>query len=184
MNRILMLLIVALIACRNQNKHMQSPDDLSKPMASEDFREYLTIAHDYLTNQQDICRNKYGLSTYQRWFYDQKTGLLEFFNGDTLKLRISYQEVGTISKVSNTWLWAWANPNLEEGIKTQSLRVKEFGRKENFDRLTKRKWVADEVDGWEMTAIMAYVINAKGAYRMPGEKVFSFVVFEKIELIN
>ncbi|UII20473.1 DUF6882 domain-containing protein [Fulvivirga ligni] len=158
--------------------------DLTKPEATEDFRDYLTTAHNYLTEQQEICRTKYGIDDWERWYYDDETGLIEFFNGDTLKLRISYQQVGTVSKTSNTWLWAWANPNLLDNIKLESKKTTELGEQHNFKRLTKRKWNADEVDGWEMTSIMAYLTQAKGGCRIPGENVFKYIVFTNIELIE
>lgn len=101
MTRALIILTIILVGC-NKHKRSVSEINLSKPEASEEFLYYLTTAHEYLTEQQDLCQEKYGLGTYERWFYNQETGLIEFFNGDTLKLRISYQEVGSISKVSNT----------------------------------------------------------------------------------
>ena len=184
MNKILTIItVISLFSCSNYRKSPMT-EDLTKPEISEEFRDYLTEAHDYLTTQQDICRDTFGLNSYERWFYDQHTGLLEFFNGDTIKLRIKYQEVGSVSKISNTWLWAWDNPNLVDGIATESFRVKEFGELEKYERLTKSKWIADEVDGWEMTSIMAYLLNAKGAYRISGENVFSYVIFMDIDEMN
>ena len=41
--------------------------------------------------------------------------------------------------------------------------------------------MAEEVDGWEMTAISAYLLKAKGAYRVPTGKTFSFMLFMEIE---
>ncbi|WP_416865265.1 MAG: DUF6882 domain-containing protein [Imperialibacter sp.] len=158
--------------------------DLTKPDATDEFVDYLTQSYDYLTERQEICKNEFGLSTYQRWSYDQETGLIEFFNGDSLMLRISYQEVGSVSKSSNTWLWAWSNSYLLENIKLDSRVVREFGERKQFERLTKNKWYADETDGWEMTAVMAYLTGAKGAYRIPGENVISFIVFTELEKID
>ncbi len=177
-----LILLIFTLGC-NQLRTVND-QDLTKPETTDEFVNFLTEAHEYLTEQQEICKTEYGLSTYERWFYDQETGLIEFFNGDTLKIRIRYQEVGSVSKISNTWLWAWDNPNLLENIKIESQKVKEFGEEQNFERLTKRKWNADEIDGWEMTSIMAYLTNAKGAYRIPGENVFSFIVFTNIERVN
>jgi hypothetical protein len=183
MNRTFLFVTITLI-CGCTHLQTVTEQDLSKPEATDEFVDFLTDAHNYLLEQQDICKKEYGLSSYERWFYDQETGLIEFFDGDTLKLRITYQEVGSVSKISNTWLWAWANPNLADNIAVDSDEVREFGDANNFERLTKRKWMADEVDGWEMTAIMAFLTNAKGAYRVPGDNVYSFLVFTDIERIS
>jgi hypothetical protein len=183
MNRIILLILLFITIGCNQQKTVNE-QDLSKPEATDDFRDYLTEAHNYLSAQQEICRTKYGIDDWERWYYDDDTGLIEFFNGDTLKLRITYQQVGTVSKTSNTWLWAWANHDLTDNIKLVSKKTNVLGEQREFERLTKQKWNADEVDGWEMTSIMAYLINAKGGYRIPGENVYKYIVFTNIELIN
>ena len=177
------ILILSVIGCTEMKESTDQPD-IAKPHATKEFIGFLSAAHEYLTLQQDICQQEYNLGEYERWFYDQETELLEFFNGDTLKLRITYQEVGSISKISDTWLWAWANSSILENIRTDSEKIQEFGKQYGFERLAKRKWYADETDGWEMTSIMAYILKSKGAYMLPGEKVTSFVVFSKIERID
>jgi hypothetical protein len=177
-----LILLIFAFGC-NQLRTMNE-QDLTKPEATDEFRDYLTTAHNYLTEQQEICRNEYGLNDWERWYYDDETGIIEFFNGDTVKLRINYLQVGTVSEISNTWLWAWANPNLGDNIKTDSKKLNELGEQKSFERLTKEKWNADEVDGWEMTSIMAYLTGAKGAYRIPGDSVIKFIVFKNLELVN
>ncbi len=173
------LFVTLHFSCQNVNV-----DNLEKPFATEDFKEYLTTAFEYLQSRQEYCENEYGIGKFERWFYDQQSGLLTFHNGDTTKLKIKYQEVGSVSKISDTWLWAWANPNLMDNIKAESFKVKELGENKSFERLKKRKWNGDEIDGWEMTAITAYLLKAKGAYRVPTEKTFSYFVFTEIERVN
>lgn len=138
-------------------------------------------AHGYLETQQEICQNRYNLGDYERWYYDQNTGLLEFSDSGIVKLRIKYTEIGSISKKTNTWLWAWANPNLTDNVRHDSNQILSFGESNKYEKLTKRKWYADEYDGWEMTSISAFLLQAKGAYMIPTEKIFSFVVFLEIE---
>lgn len=136
----------------------------------------------YLNEQQDICNEKYKMGTYQNWFYDQATGELTFSDNGVIKLIADYEEVGSVSLKTNTWLWAWANPNLEEKVKSVIGKIKDYGNKRNFEKLTNRKWTADEADGWEMTAIASYILKTKGAYRVPtsDKKLFSFMIFKNI----
>ncbi len=155
-------------------------DDLGKPIETEDFDDFLEEAYKYLNVQQEYCKSFYRLGEYEKWFYDQATGLLTFSNKDIVQLEIDYEKVGSISKISNTWLWAWANPHLLPTINSEIIKVLEFGEENEFERLTKRKWYADEYDGWEMTAIAAYILKAKGAYRIPTENTFSFLIFKNI----
>ena len=56
-----------------------------------------------------------------------------------------------------------------------------FDRTHGIWQLTTPKWEADETDGWEMTSISAYILQAKGAYRMPTADLFSFAIFDAVE---
>lgn len=145
-------------------------DDLSKK------------AYEYLNRQQEICDTVYKIGKYQDWFYDQLTGELTFSDNGIKKIIIDYEEVGSVSEVTNTFLWAWANPHLEERIKSEIIKVKDYGRKKGFEKLIKSKWTADQYDGWEMTAIASYLLQSKGAYRVPSsdKKLFSFMIFKNI----
>jgi hypothetical protein len=139
-------------------------------------------ACEYLNKQQEICDSVYKIGTYQNWFYDQKTGELTFSDNGVKKLIIDYEEVGSVSEVTNTFLWAWDNPHLTEKVKGEIGQVKEYGLKRKFEKLINPKWTADQYDGWEMTAIASYLLQAKGAYRVPtnNDKLFSFMIFKKI----
>jgi hypothetical protein len=121
------------------------------------------------------------LGAYERWDYYQETGLLEFSDSGIVKIRIKYEEVGSISTTTNTWLWAWDNEYLLPQVKSEILKVREYGKQHGFISLTKPKWYGDEYDGWEMTAIASYIMKAKGAYRFPTENLYSFVIFKEIE---
>jgi len=155
--------------------------NLTKPKTTKDFIKFSKESYEYLIAQQDFCKSYYNLSSYGRWDYDQETGLIEFSDSGVVKLRIKYENVGSVSTVSNTWLWAWDNQYLLPQVKSEIIKLKDFGKKMNFKRLTKAKWCGDEYDGWEMTAIAANIMNAKGAYRVPSDNLFSFFIFKEIE---
>ncbi|PVD51677.1 hypothetical protein DC498_13190 [Terrimonas sp.] len=146
------------------------------------FYDLSKRAYDYLNKQQDTCNSVYKIGTYQNWYYDQLTGELTFSDNGIKKLIIDYEEVGSVSEVTNTFLWAWGNPHLEEKIKSEIVRVKEYGQKRKFEKLINPKWTADQYDGWEMTAIASYLLKSKGAYRVPtsNDKLFSFMIFKNI----
>lgn len=123
----------------------------------------------------------YSIDWYEDWFYDQLTGELTF--SKIKKLIIRYESVGSVSFRSNTWLWAWDNPHLEEKIRSEITKVRDYGIKRDFGKLITPKWEADEYDGWEMTAISAYLMQAKGAYRIPASdnSLYSFMLFKEIQ---
>ncbi len=155
-------------------------ENLDTPKDTKPFEKLSKLSYEYLNNQQKEVEEKYGIGKYQNWFYDQVKGTLTFSDNGIDKIIIQYEEVGSISNISNTWLWSWANPHLEDKIKTEIGLVKQYGEKHKLEKLIKRKWAADEYDGWEMTAIAAYLMKAKGAYRVPTENILSFKIFKEI----
>jgi hypothetical protein len=156
--------------------------NLEKPNRTSEFEKLRKEACNYLIEQQKIIEDTYGIHKYEDWFYDQETGILTFSNAETKDkiVEIQYEEVGSISNISKTWLWSWANPNIEPTVKTEIEIVRDYGKENDLESLTKSKWFADEYDAWEMTAISAYLMKAKGAYRFPLENTFSFVIYKEI----
>ena len=156
--------------------------DKTSELDTISFENLSKNAYEYLNKQQDICTNVYKIGGYQDWYYDQLTGQLTFSDNGIKKFIIDYEEVGSLSLKSNTWLWAWENPNLEEKIKSKIGLVRDYGQRRQFEKLINPKWTADQFDGWEMTAIAAYLMKAKGAYRVPSEDslLYSFMIYKTI----
>lgn len=156
--------------------------NLETPNRTSELEVLSKKAYEYLNEQQKIVEETYGIHSYENWFYDQETGILTFSNSENQNkiVEIQYEEVGSISKISKTWLWSWANQHLDPKIKTEIEAVKKFGEANFLEPLTKKKWLGDEYDGWEMTAISAYLMKAKGAYRLPLENTFTFIIYKEI----
>ena len=150
------------------------------------FEELSRISCAYIKNQQAYCQERYKIGQYERWDYNQLTGKLIFSDKGVQKVIVDYEEVGSVSLKSNTWLWAWSNSSIEENVKKEIAKVRSYGIKRGFESLIHAKWSADIVDGWDMTAISAYLLKAKGVYRVPShdDKLFSFMHFKKITVVD
>lgn len=151
-------------------------------MTEEEFNEFEKEAHDFLTNQQEILQNEFGLGSYDRWDLDQETGKFVFSDNGEIKIAAEFQIVGTHSGISQTWLWAWANPNLSEVVKKDIYKVKKFGEKHNLPELIEEKWMASEDDAWAMTCIANKILQTKGAYKCTHDSGSVFVIFTDVRL--
>ena len=149
-------------------------------MTEEEFDQFEHESAEYLKTQQDILRNEYDMGDYERRDYDQDTGEFVFSDAGVPKVIAKFQVVGSISNVSNTWLWSWANPSILEAVKKEMSVVKQFGADHGIKELLDEKWEAEELDGWAMTNVSAKLLNAKGAYRCPNDYGFLFVVFTDV----
>ena len=164
----------------------RNSNDWSSELDTISFENLSDKAYAYIQKQQDSNNTVFKIDQREKWFYDQETGILTFSDSGIKKIEISYEYVGSLSFKSNTWLWAWDNPNIDEKVKSQISIVRKYGLRRGFDKLINPKWKADEYDAWEMTAIAAYLMNAKGAYRVPSNdnNLYSFMLYKEIKLVK
>jgi hypothetical protein len=134
----------------------------------------------YLQEQQDALQSRFSLGRYDRYNWDQDTGQLVFSRAGQSEVVAEIQFVGSVSTVSNTWLWSWANGSYLESVRRDIRRVRAYGEAHRHLKLVAASWPAEEVDGWEMTAVAAYLLRARGAYRSPGERGFTFMVMTSV----
>jgi hypothetical protein len=144
------------------------------------FAELVETSMAYLRARQNDLEARYRLGTYPRYDWYQETAELVFSDKGKPRVIADIQFVGSISTESASWMWSWANPSLLESAKSTVRRVREFGDRHSFMKLACGYWDAEEVDGWEMTAISAHLLKAKGAYRSPDERGFTFMILTDV----
>lgn len=140
------------------------------------FERLLSDATAFLNEQQTKLMNEYRLGDYERFDWNQETGQLVFSSQGRRRVIADIVFAGSVSTQSNTWLWSWANGSLLENVKARMREVRRYGNTRNFMKLAAAHWDATEEDGWEMTAIAAYLLGAAGVYRSPNERGFTFLV--------
>ncbi|RIK81331.1 MAG: hypothetical protein DCC68_08965 [Planctomycetota bacterium] len=130
---------------------------------------------------QEQTKTRFRLGACERYDWDQEKESLVFSDQGIAKVVAKIQFVGSISTVTNTWLWAWANESVLPGLCERIWQVKAFGEENGYWQLHTSKWEADEIDGWTMTAIAANLLQAKGAYRSPKDNGFTFMIYTQID---
>jgi len=147
-----------------------------------DDASYLRLrdeASAYLDDRLEAFKQEFGVGNYERYDYDQERAQLVFSNDGKPGVICDVTFVGSVAPRPGTWLWSWANSSLTEAAKARMREVRVYGEKHGLERLAGALWAAEEPDGWEMTAIAAYLLNGIGAYRSPGEKSRLFMVILK-----
>lgn len=158
----------------NSSKVVNEMDTISFATLSE-------VGRGYLQAQQDTMQSVHKLNSYTRWEYDQTQGQLIFYRGNK-KMVIDYEMVGTYSLKDSTWLWAWGNPSVSKNVLTELEKIRSYGEERGFGKLSNRKWKTIEQEGWEMTWVCAYLMKAKGAFKVPSDNdsLFSFMLYKNI----
>jgi hypothetical protein len=110
----------------------------------------------------DIER-QYQIGQESSWSYDQESGILTFaFDAHNLDVRAEI--VGSFSKESATWLWAWANSDVDEQLTAAARSVQALGERHGYRDLITPQWTASESDGWAMAAVALSVAGGAGLY--------------------
>jgi hypothetical protein len=160
---------------RARNLHLYRPADLEA---------YVDDSVDRLRILQAMLDDAYGLHHYDRYAWHQDSQTIVLSGDPPRKLVAKFQVVGSLSPERETWLWSWANATLEERTKDQICRVRAMGEARGWDPLTTPMWRGEEVDGWEMTAVAARVLQAKGAYRTASEPGMLFMVLTDVRFCD
>lgn len=120
----------------------------------------------------------------QSWQFDQDQGAITFLYADGTLVRSSAQVVGTFDHITDTWLWAWANPTLTSAITVDALTVKAYGERLRIEQLTAPSWPGSESDGWSITSLAVNLCNAQGAYRGLVGRTAVFFTFGEVSIEN
>ena len=149
------------------------------------YLELLEESRIYLDTQQVECDQAFRLNQFNRMDYEQETGRMIFSDvGVIPRVVADYQIVGSLSGRTNTWLWAWDNPYLLENTIQDIWEVKKFGDENDIEKLISPKWKATEQDAWDMTAIAANRLKARGVYSFLSDDIRVFAIFKRIKNIG
>lgn len=113
---------------------------------------------------QDGFISDFNINSYANWFYDSESELLRLYNNDEDEIFFKYIRIGTFSPNENTWMWSWFNESIIGNSKLKTLKIKEFGIQNNYEKLTNGTFSSDQYDGFEFLAISQNILNGIGSY--------------------
>lgn len=152
----------------------------AKALESDSYEKFLNEARAGFGPGATRLNEEYKLGSYS-WALDQDTGKLTFSDGNTPKVIAGVQIVGSYSTYSRTWMWSWGNKYVEDDLKKEILKVKEYGERKRFRELTTAKWECEEDYAWTMTAAAGYLLKSKGAYRGPIDEGYVYMLITDIK---
>ena len=153
-------------------------------MNYDEFENLIEQATEYLKDRNENANRLFGIGSFSRYEYDLHSGEIWWSEPNDPKVRAKVIIVGSISTKSNTWMWSWANPHFDDVNLGEIDKVREFGEAESIQKLVEEKWEADEIDGWEMTAISARLLESDGAYCSPNDNGGLYLLFNDLEFIS
>jgi hypothetical protein len=143
-------------------------------MTDEEFEAFLASANAELRDKQSSLMQVYGLGEMKRWWFEQATEQLQFFDDDDkLALVAKVVDIGSYSPKSKTWKWAWGNSSVLPDLRNKALSLKELKTVTGFDLFgNEHAFVIDgESMAWELAAISTRHLDAIGCYRAPSSSI-------------
>ncbi|MEA2027564.1 MAG: hypothetical protein U9N49_01115 [Campylobacterota bacterium] len=124
----------------------------------------------------EILNQDWGFDNYQEWGFDQESGTLFIKFADGSLVEANGQIYASFADDDNSWEWAWNNSDIDEHIANDSLRIKEYGERENIDFLTEPIIkLPDQNTATYLGAISEKINHAQGLFVGQVEEVYIFI---------
>ena len=146
---------------------------------SKTYQEFANENCHRLTEIQNNFKAKYAIDSYENWYYTQASEVLRLYSDDK-EIFFKYIPVGTYSRNTNTWLWAWSNKDSVEPRKLRTLKIKELGEQLKFENLTNHHFEGDEYIGWELTSISFHQLGGIGTYRVVSDHLEIYFILTHV----
>lgn len=110
---------------------------------------------------------QFRISDWPRYDYDLDAGTLVFSDEGVARVIAEIQIAGTTSAHGGDWLWAWANADWPRERAADAERARAFGAENGIHELVRETVAGEDLNapGWALTAVMARITDALGAYR-------------------
>ena len=142
-------------------------------MTDEEFDKFLSEAMNELHEKHDILQKEYGFGSFSRWWYEQITTKLQFFNEqDVLCLEAKVIHIGSYSPKSSTWKWAWSNESILPWSSQRAEKLKELESITGFELFGQESAfkIESESMAWELAAMSVKHLGVMGCYRTPSSQ--------------
>src|SRR4030095_8204149 len=157
-------------------------------MDDAQFDAFVARAVEELREKQETLRVQYGPGEFTRWWFDQEKSTIQFFDGmDRLGLEADFIDIGSFSRRSSTWKWAWCNDSVLPDLRNRATGLKPLGTITGMDIFTREEpSKVDEDMAWELAAMSVLHLSAVGCYRAPssGGDLLMFLALMKIHRVN
>ncbi|HEY4180325.1 MAG TPA: hypothetical protein VGM90_25960 [Kofleriaceae bacterium] len=128
---------------------------------------------------QDAATERWGLSSFVRWDYDDETKLLTFSDPTRPMIIADVRLVGSYAVKAREFEWSWKTYEAEpETPDVDQVRV--FGEVRGITRLTAATFDCDTSEGWEMASIAGYLLGTEALYRAPMDDLHVYMLLANL----
>lgn len=136
-------------------------------MPHDRYVELLTRADSAMSAHQDRLGREFHVGAFRHFDYDEGAGIMVFSDTGVAEVLADVQFVGEVSRRDSVWTWAWELPYVSGPLAGAASDARRYGWLHGVAPLRRSGWHGDDVDGWEMTSLTAFIAGAEGGYRAP-----------------
>ncbi|MBQ8998554.1 MAG: hypothetical protein IJ086_07705 [Clostridium sp.] len=150
-------------------------------MTEKEFQEFLNACCNETQDKQKKLIAEYNLKDYTKYIFHQTDKSLEFKNevGQTLIFDIAC--IGSWDYKEKVWVWAWANDNLSEAIREESIQLKALADQTGYQIFEKEGFDCEEIVARDLAYIGVHALNGIGVYRITAEDNYLFLVLKQVK---
>lgn len=146
-------------------------------VSDAEYAAFAHAAHLWCERRQADARVRWAFDRTKKWFCDQDAGVIRLFDSEEgVAVVADIDVVGSWSTRSQSWLWSWGNDGYGWPERRRIEPVAVFGEVRGIKKLAEAHWQADEIDGWEVTQMAAYLLGAEAVYRAPMNHLHVFML--------
>ncbi len=109
-------------------------------MNDSEFEKFVEDSYKFMHEAISSCNNSWDFQSYQRWDMSQDTGLLTFSEGPNNPIICKVQIIGTYQSTINYWRWSWANESIDDYLKVNMEKVRQFGIDNEIYEISTGAW--------------------------------------------
>jgi hypothetical protein len=150
-------------------------------MTEEEFDAFLETALDQLIDKQSRAVERYQLGSHSSFWFDQQAGTIQFRGDHGVPLiEGTVTPIGTFSKSTQTWHWAWANEAFLHSLREKAAALKVLESRTGYELFSTPVIDADENMADELSAMAVTVLDAETCYRFPAKHVLVYLALDLI----
>jgi len=166
-----------------RGKHARLTDDEQRRLIHHAVHQ-LQAVQERAQSRWDI-----GLGTnakaFMRWDFDADDRTLTFSQDGKPRVVAQVQMVGAYARSSGTFQWSWHTyGNRSDPLVGGLADLEGFGEVRGIERLQKVWWECEPKEGWEMTALAAYLSGCDAAYRAPFDDLDGFMLLTNMRSVD
>lgn len=153
------------------------PDNYPRLVLGESIRPRLSEACDWLTSRNISLAREHGIGTETSCVFDQGEGTFEMVFSDGRKIVANVQFLGSFDPRDRTFLWAWANPSVQEALCEDARLAQAEGHRVGEAALTAPRQTADFGQLMPLLSLVSRMSGADGLYRCTTNSTSIFTTF-------